>query len=397
MQQRRPQEAAKLLKKALEIDPGELNNVIEQHPDVARELESELDRLVSAMKPRAAQAVALDSKARKRLQGLGYLSGGKAPAVADDQNRRDAKDMIDIVTTVMKARTVAKWGDHARVVAMVEPLTRRSPESDCLYEVLGPSYIAIGRYAEAEKAFKMSMRTMAGRVDLLSGLGVSYFRRGMLKDAIQVFEEALRADPDHAPTHNQLGTIYAQTGRFELAWKHFNRGLELEPDSPSALSNVANLHMQQRRPQEAAKLLTKALEIDPGCAIAHWGLWQAMRMSGISRGEVVGILRRCLQTRPDDPIVSYRLAWALATDSRASSENINEALRLAIGAAKTAPKNPEVVDTLAVCYAAARRFQEAVRAARQALALANAQRNAPLARQINARLQMYQSEQRYTE
>ena len=71
------------------------------------------------------------------------------------------------------------------------------------------------------------------------------------------------------------------------------------------------------------------------------------------------------------PIATNELAWLRATSSDAALRNGPEAVQLAEhGCAVTSRRDPMLLDTLAVAYAEAGRFPEAVSAAQKALALA---------------------------
>jgi spermidine synthase len=78
--------------------------------------------------------------------------------------------------------------------------------------------------------------------------------------------------------------------------------------------------------------------------------------------------RAALATAPDDSRISNFLAWILATTPSAQWRNGAEAVRLAERAnALTSYEDVNYLDTLAAAYAAAGRFDDAVRTARQAL------------------------------
>ncbi len=60
-------------------------------------------------------------------------------------------------------------------------------------------------------------------------------------------------------------------------------------------------------------------------------------------------------------------------------------------------KNPVILDTLAVSYAALGRFAEAVETVQKALELARADQAEQLAERIQTRLMLYKTRQPYTE
>lgn len=376
-------------------DPHELTNVIAEHVDVAKGFRDQLAEMESGMVPRGSREVTLDAAARRSLESLGYLTGGGS---GDEGPRRDPKDMIDVIDGLAAARRlITSNEDYKGAIELLEPLAQKSPESDSIFRSLAASYLATGRYADAENAFKHSLRTFPSDPERLCGLGDSYFHRRMFEQAIPVYELALKSDPEFAQAHTRLGYIFGQSNRLPEAESHFQRALDIAPAAPVNLCNMANLRMQQGRRADGAGLFKKAIEIDPACIPAHRGLWQAMRMSGIGRAEVVSIRRHALELQPDHAGLMAELAWALATDANATSAQIEEAVRLAAQAVEKAPQSAEFLDVLAAGHAAAGDFDQAVAVAKRALSLAEARRDANLVNQIKSRLAFYESGQAYRE
>jgi tetratricopeptide (TPR) repeat protein len=86
------------------------------------------------------------------------------------------------------------------------------------------------------------------------------------------------------------------------------------------------------------------------------------------------------------------LAWMLATSADPKVRRPEVAVRLAESLVREAePPDPNWLDTLAAAYAAAGRFEEAMRTASQAAALAQEQGESELGEQIRARLALYRA------
>jgi arylsulfatase A-like enzyme len=85
------------------------------------------------------------------------------------------------------------------------------------------------------------------------------------------------------------------------------------------------------------------------------------------------------------------LAWIKATHQDPDISNPEEAVQLALRACKlTGYNRPDVLDTLAVAYAAAGRFGEAIETAAKAISLAEATNQAQLAEQIQNHLELFE-------
>ena len=90
------------------------------------------------------------------------------------------------------------------------------------------------------------------------------------------------------------------------------------------------------------------------------------------------------------------LAWLLATHKDPKFRDPQEAVRLAERACQlTSHEDPSVLDTLAVAYAAANRFPEAVATAESAIELADSTGQKEMAEHIRKRLEFYRRNQPY--
>ena len=90
------------------------------------------------------------------------------------------------------------------------------------------------------------------------------------------------------------------------------------------------------------------------------------------------------------------LALTLATTVDNKIWNPREGVKIAERACElTDYKQPEVLDTLAMAYAATGRFAEAVAVAKKAINLARAENKQQLADEIKTRLQLYKVGQSY--
>jgi serine/threonine-protein kinase len=164
----------------------------------------------------------------------------------------------------------------------------------------------------------------------------------------------------------------------------------IEEDLGVALAKIGAL-------EEGRAHLAEALRIKPNNASVHYnlGLWLAMEGKP---AESAAQYREAIRLRPNYPKALNNLAWMLATHPDPRLRNGEEALQLARRAAElTGGNDPGTLDTLAAACAEARQFAEAIRVAERAAELAQSAGQNELARQIQARLPGYRSEQPYRE
>ena len=105
-----------------------------------------------------------------------------------------------------------------------------------------------------------------------------------------------------------------------------------------------------------------------------------------------------MRLKPNEPDPMNNLAWLLATHRQAKFYNPNEAIRLAEQACNlTNYERPEFLDTLAVAYAAAGRFNQAIETAEKAIKIDEITSQAELAEEIRERLKLYRAKQPFIE
>ena len=230
-----------------------------------------------------------------------------------------------------------------------------------------------------------------------NNLGNALVRVGRVQQAISQYEEALRVKPDSAEAHNNLAIALEQVARTKEAIGHYEEALRIKPDYAQAHYNLANALLTSGKVTEAILHYQRALYVNTDYAEAHSKLGAALIVTGKPR-EAIGHLERALQISPNAADAQNNLAWVLATLAPADGGDPVRAVNLAERTCQS-PGNPVAgyLDTLAVAYAAACRFSEAIATAQKAIELARSTGQPKLADQIESRLQLYRSGRPYRE
>jgi tetratricopeptide (TPR) repeat protein len=137
--------------------------------------------------------------------------------------------------------------------------------------------------------------------------------------------------------------------------------VRLKPDWPEARNNLATAFYRKGSIEQA---------------IEHWA--------------------EAVDLEPDWAEACNNLAWVLATIEDEKLLNPAEAVRLAERACElTDYKQPGMLDTLGVAYAAAGRFSEAVKTAEKGIELARDAKDEKTAEDIRSRLELYKMNKPY--
>lgn len=255
-------------------------------------------------------------------------------------------------------------------------------------------------------------------------LGGALGLRGRADESITHYRRAITLQPDHALAHYNLGHALSGRGRPDEAVASYRRALEIKPDFPEAHFNLALVLAERGLLEEAIGHAREAVEIRPALPPAHHLLGRALadvgradeavarfqqalqidsadaesrRLLGLALArrdairDTLARLRESLRASPDDLALLDGIARLLATAPFASLRNGAEAVELAERADRLAEDaRPEIIDTLAAAYAESGRFDEAVRAAGRALALAE-RRTVAATEAVRGRMRLYEA------
>jgi len=293
-----------------------------------------------------------------------------------------------------------------------------------------------GRALSASHAwFGMPGPTNKPLVIICAGLVVGLAVLSMLRAQVFESEEALWRDTLARNTaawlaHANLGWILASQQNYDEAKAHLVTSLELNPANAQAHSNLGRLLSLQGKPAEAEEHFQAALKIKPkdadirrsyAAALAEQGrqadavaqFCEALRLrpdtetrlqlatlfvqSGKPR-EAVAEYCEVLVSKPEQPEALNNVAWLLATCADATVRNGAEAVRLAEHACRLSGNaQPRALGTLAVAYAEAGRFPEAVETSQKAVDAARAGGNDQLAAMSEQLLNLFRSGKPYHE
>lgn len=157
-------------------------------------------------------------------------------------------------------------------------------------------------------------------------------------------------------------------------WKNsealFRHTLAVTERNATAHFSLANTLIESGRTDEALNHLEQALDLRPDYAQVHGKIAQLLTACGKTR-EAIERYREALRHKPDLPEALNNLSWTLATSPDDSLRNGAEAVRLGERACEVTHWQKTIyIGTLAAAYAEAGRFDDAIRTAEKARALA---------------------------
>ncbi len=322
-------------------DTVELVNLAPGKKALAEEFDRKLAAIEGAMIESTATGEALTAEELRRLTALGYSAGGsRSTAGIDLSSLKDPKEMVGYLEKTQEALGLLKESKVAEAETIIRKLIAENPGDFVLLNRLGTAFRKMGDEPKAIDYLRLALKAHAeGGLGNKISVAAAYSNLGALivktdmNEAIRLFRTACTLDPINEGARENLGRVLQRQGYLALCGEDWGEGL---------------------------KLLREAHGAIPG------------------HKEIRSHLARGLAACPVDAL-----------------RDSDEALRLAEAlCAETDRQNPEFLDTLAIAYASAGRFDDAIEACNDAVTAARkANRKIPAG--IQERCRLFQSRQPY--
>jgi tetratricopeptide (TPR) repeat protein len=308
--------------------------------------------------------------------------------------RRPAPLESALCATLLLLLAAGTWR-QAHIYQNQETLWRdtltKNPRCRMVHNNLGNASLQAGNLADALRHYELALQDNLDLADVHNNLGTALVQSGKLQAAIEQFRLAVRLDPDLATARYNLGLALAKQGHQPEAIQQWEQAVRLQPNKTEAQIDLADAFLQTGRIPDAITHYQQVLRFRPDDAEAHRKLAVALIAAGNLR-EAITHLEHALRVNPDSAEAQNNLAWLLATLPQTDGGDPTRALSLAQWACeRTSNRVAAYLDTLAVAYAAAGRFGEAIATAQKAIELARSTRQPKLADEIESRLQLYRS------
>jgi len=171
---------------------------------------------------------------------------------------------------------------------------------------LGQLLLDLGRPAEALPHCRDAVALQPNLPEAHNNLGNAHRALSRLSEARQCYHEALRLNPDLAQAHINLGLTLQQEERWDEALPWLRRATELQPGSLVSLALLAEAAVDRELFDEAIGCYQKMLGLDPSLAANHNALGWLLQEEG-RLDESGEHLRQALRLRPDLAIAHVNL------------------------------------------------------------------------------------------
>lgn len=210
-----------------------------------------------------------------------------------------------------------------------------------------------------------------------------------------LWRDAVQKRPMNARARVTYGLELLEAGRHADAEAQLRTAVALDETNASAQLNLGVVLSSAGKFDEGIARLERALSLNPQDTHIYGNLGEAYASQGQFR-QALRYFMLALETNADDLFLLNRAGWLLATSADNEVRNGPGGVEIASRAVRlTGGQDVESLDTLAAALAEVDRFPDAVTTAAEALRLARLQARTDIAPEIEARLRLYQSGQKF--
>ena len=300
-----------------------------------------------------------------------------------------AVSLIAVASLAWSARIqISYWRDSQ---SLWEHAIAVTPDNETEHEHLSDAYLDKDRIEDAISQAREAVKLLPDNADAHGVLGAALGRTAQLEEALSELQTALQLNPKLARAHYNLGNVFLKRGQIDDAIANYDDELRLYPNFVEGHNNLASALFRKGQPNDAFEHLRIALDLNPKDPEALNNLGIALSQTGDMR-EAIAQWNKTLEVQPDNLEAQCNLAWIFATFPEASMRNGVRAVELAERAIKLSDgKNARIWRLAAAAYAEAGRFTDAIKAAQNGRALAEAEGNSALVQTLESNIKLFEN------
>lgn len=270
----------------LDLDPGEVQDLASEHPEVVARMRRRLDeywesRSAEAFQARTGELSAEDVAA---LRSLGYAAGTVVAQADPAEAFRTGADpalRVMLVDEINRAITLLDSDDPAAAVDLLAMIVRRDPTNRLAHEHLGRAYLRAGQLREARESLLTALSLGPNPTNVHLDVAEVHARLGDVAAAKEALRHALATNANSVIARQRLSRFLLMEGDTEEALRLLREAVEIRPRSASARAQLAQLLERLGQNEEARSHWQRVLELEDEGPLAA----QARRAVGDERGE----------------------------------------------------------------------------------------------------------------
>jgi Flp pilus assembly protein TadD len=200
---------------------------------------------------------------------------------------------------------------QAAALERLATIAAAKPSDGALQLELGIAYLAAGRGADAEQAFRRAARLLRDSAQPRLGVAASLNAQGKRREAIGELRKLLHAIPSNADAWFNLGNFLRREREFDEAARAYRRVLALRADDEGACLNLSQTLIYSEHLAEAEAELRRFISTHGETPDLLCNLGQTLRYAK-RLPEAEAALRRGAELSPSDIGIQFNLALTLS-------------------------------------------------------------------------------------
>ena len=257
-------------------DPGEQTNLLQQYPDIAREMKDTLDRLMEETSRGAPtpQAANLDKETIEKLSALGYIGAPVATKKASGEAGplADPKDKFPVFQAITAAGAMVLEQKYSEAVVKLESALQEEPMIPQALLVLSACYVELGRTEEAKAKLDLLLKENPENIPALISMANILLEERKDEDVIALCKQALSLDERNSQAQMLIGEIYLGQLKYSEALPYLEKGVDIQPKVTRSRLTLGACLLGFKQYDRAEKELKQVVQEAPKYPLALFNL-----------------------------------------------------------------------------------------------------------------------------
>jgi protein O-mannosyl-transferase len=232
--------------------------------------------------------------------------------------------MTFIALGTVAFRQVSYWNNSITLFSHAIEITH---DNFLAYYNLGNAYLDLGRFKDALKAYRQTIRIQPGFADAYCNVGYACRKLGRYQDAIEAYKQAIKINPHDANSYYNLGVSYLDIGSFQDTLEPCRQAVKIKPDYAEAYNLLGVACLDLGRYQDALESCRQAVKIKPDYAGAYYNIGIINNKLGRWQDSIEAY-KQTIKIKPDFTGAYYKLGIDyLATGDKDSAIEVYKILK----------------------------------------------------------------------
>ena len=163
---------------------------------------------------------------------------------------------------LLQGSDLLKQHNFTQALAFADSADKYATQRDDVHFFKGRVYSELGRFAEAEQAYKNALKATPSYKGVWNNLGNNAYRQQNFSLAIDFYKKELMLGKATIPLR-ALGRAFVELGQTDSARAYFEKAIELDDKYAAAFFNLAQLEEDEGNLNKALKRSSRAYGIEP--------------------------------------------------------------------------------------------------------------------------------------